>query len=373
MADQDKLREFPLLIRIKDQSGGVNTRSFATEIANNEAQEMNDLFSDPGLTRKRGGTTTFATLASGTSGAIRGSLNFNPDDGSGNVLLFNIEDKIFSINSSGTPSVRATGLTADLQGSFLQGLNKAYFSNGTDDPIVFDTALTLSTIASGSTAMQRHTTSDYLLNIIVTNDVNNPSFLHFSPALEDTMSIPTRTLKLGQGSGESEIVKVKKYRNRELIVFMNNRIEEVVIGSDLTDVTTWDIKVIDNRYGIGAKDTVQEIGGILYFFDNERNVRALSRTALDAPTGTQAIPISDKIESELDRVNRLHISKASAGVNENFYMLSLPLDDATENSHVFVLDTRDVSWYGPWNLNCAKFVESSIRGQGARYIFWSYC
>ena len=37
MADSDRLREFPLLIRVKDQSGGLNTLSFATEIADNEA------------------------------------------------------------------------------------------------------------------------------------------------------------------------------------------------------------------------------------------------------------------------------------------------------------------------------------------------
>lgn len=369
MADQDKLREFPLLIRIKSQTGGLNTRSFGTEVNDNEAQVLKNLFGDPGLLKKREGTDTFATVASGVSGATRSAIAFRPDDGSAQVIMHSIEDKIYSVNSSGVTSLRATTATSDLQGNFTQGLNKTYWCNGTDNPLVFDTALTFSTIASGSTTFPKHTTADYFLNMLFSNDVDNKSFVHISDALTDTFSDPARTLKLGEGSGNSEVVKLQGYRNREMLVFMNNRIEEIVVGSDLTNVATWDIKVIDERYGLGAKDTVRELGGNIFFLDNESRVRVLNRTALDAPTGTQAIPISQKIEADLDRINKLHISKASAGVFEDFYMLSVPLDDATENDNIYVFDITQGSWYGPWDLTAGKFVESDIRSQGIDAYF----
>lgn len=369
MADQDKLREFPLLIRVKDQTGGLNTRAFPTEISDNQAQILKNVFGDPGLLKKREGTDTFATAASGASGSVRAATAFNPDDGSSQVLMYSIENKVYSVDSSGITSLRATYTTPDLEGEFTQGLNKMFYCNGTDDPIVFDTSLSFSTIASGSTTTPKHTTGDYFLNMFFTNDVSNKSYVHISNNLDDTFSDPARTLKLGEGSGNSEIQKLQGYRNREMLVFMNNRIEEIIVGSDLTDVTTWDIKVIDERYGLGAKDTVREIGGVIYFLDNERRVRALNRTALDAPTGTQAVPVSDNIEADLDAINSLHISKATAGVFEDFYMLSVPLNSATENNTVYVLDVTQGAWYGPWDLTAGKFIESDIRSQGRDTYF----
>lgn len=374
MADTDRLREFPLLIKVKDQSGGLNTRTFPTEIADTEAQLLQGLFADPGLVKKTEGTTTFAfasSIASSVSGSIRSLVDFNPDDGNTSALLFQISNEIFSTDSSGVVSLRATIPNADNEGEFEQGLNKIFFCDGTSDPIVFDTALTFSTIASSVTSMPRHTTSEYFLNVIWVNDSNNnKSHLVPSEVLSDIFD-KSRTFKFGEGSGSSEIVKIKGYRNQELLIFMNNKIEELIIP-DAGDDSTWSRKVIDERYGLGAKDTVQEIGGIVYFLDNENRVRALNRTALDAPTGTQAIPISDKIETEMDRINRLQVSKASSGVFENFYLLSLPLDSATENSDIFVFDTRQGGWYGPWDsFTAAKFVSSDIRAQGRDTFFGS--
>lgn len=367
MADSDKMREFPLLIKIKDQSGGLNTQSFATEIKDNEAQELQNLFCDPGLTKKREGTTTFAE-ATGASGACRALTKFRPDDGSAHVLLQAIGDEIYSINSSGVAALRATGYTADLQGEFTQGLNKMYYSNGTDAVDVFGTALTPSTLASGATTMPIHTTGEYFLNRIFCNDVNNPSYVHYSALLADNFNRSTQAQKLGEGSGDSEVVKVKGYRNQELLVFMNNRIEELII-TDPSDDSTWSRKVIDDRYGLIAKNTVQELGGVIYFLDNELRVRALARTALDAPLGTQAVPISDKIEDKLDLISNLHIDKCSSGVFEDLYLLGVPKDGATEISELLIFDGSRKVWYGPWTLKGAVFVASDLRGQGQDLYF----
>jgi len=367
MADQDRMREFPLLIRVKDQSGGLNTQSFATEIQDNEAQELKNYFCDPGLVKKRGGTDTFSE-ATGASGACRAISKFRPDDGSGHVLMQAIGDEVYSVSSAGVASLRATGYTADLSGEFTQGLNKVFYSNGTDDVDVFDTALAVSSIASGATSIPKHTTGEYFLNRLFVNDVDNKSWVHYSGLLDDIFNRSTQAQKLGEGSGDSEVVKLKGYRNQELIVFMNNRIEELII-TDPSDTSTWSRKVIDERYGLIAKNSVQELGGVIYFLDNELRVRALARTALDAPLGTQAVPISDKIEDQLDAVNNLHIDKCSSGVFEDFYLLGIPRDDNTEVSELFVFDGARRKWYGPWTLKGAVFTVSDLRGKGQDLYF----
>jgi len=368
MADQDTMREFPLLVRIKTQTGGLNTHTYPTEIRDDQGQEYKNLFADPGLLKKRGGTDTFATCASGVSGAIRSLVDFRPDDGSGHSLLYQIGSEIYSSNTVGTVSLRATLPTSDYEGEFEQGFNKVFFCDGQSDPLVFNTALSFSTIASGVTAMPRHTTSEYFLNRIWTNDINNKAHVAYSGVLDDIFDLTAQVFKFGEGAGNSEVLKILGYRNQELLIFMNNRIEEIIITNP-GDESTWVRRVIDDRYGIGAKDTVKEIGGVIYFLDNERRVRALNRTALDAPTGTQAIAISEQIETDLDRINILHIDKCSAGVYGDFYMLSMPLDDATENDNIYIYDVTQQAWYGPWVLPAAKFVETDIRSRGQDAMF----
>jgi len=177
-----------------------------------------------------------------------------------------------------------------------------------------------------------------------------------------------RRKSLGEGSGDSEVVRLKGYRNQELLVFMNNRIEELII-TDPADTSTWSRKVIDDRYGVIAKNTVQELGGVIYFLDNELRVRALARTALDAPLGTQAIPISKKIEDKLDAINSNNIDKCSSGVFEDYYLLGIPKDDNTEVSELYVFDGTRQAWYGPWTLKGGLFVASDLRGKGQDLFF----
>jgi hypothetical protein len=119
-----------------------------------------------------------------------------------------------------------------------------------------------------------------------------------------------------------------------------------LIIADPSDTSTWSRKVIDDKYGLIAKNTVQELGGVIYFLDSELRVRALARTALDN-----------------------HISKCSSGVFEDFYLLGIPKDDATEVSELFIFDVARQAWYGPWTLKGAQFTVSDLRGEGQDIYF----
>lgn len=368
MADQNVLQEYPLIIRIKDQSGGINQKIFPTEIQDRQAQDLNDFIAEPGIVKKREGYTAFT--AQQAAAPVRGLADFKPDNG-GTAAVFSAHGvRIDTCDSSGTVSIRATVSNSGLETEFIQAINKVYACNGSDNPLQFNSALTVSTLASAASTPPKFTTGAYFMNRLWTNDTGNKSYLHYSGVLTDSFDRTAQVFKFGEGAGDSEIVKIKPYRSQELIVFMNNRIEELVIV-DPTNTTTWVRKVIDSRYGVKAKDSVKEIGGVIYFLDNEGKVRALDRTALDAPVGAAALPISDAIDPIVERINVLYIQKASAGEYKNYYLLAVPLDSATENNAILLYDVTLRSWVGFWDIPAAKFVTTDIRANGREIYFGS--
>lgn len=368
MANQDSLNEAPLIIRIKDQSGGLNVKTFQTEIADNEANSLENFeVSDPGLVKKREGYTQFGSTMA--SAAVLAGADYRSDDDIARFLMWYTDRQVFSMDSSGTTALRATFSSVTDDAELIQAFNFVYASNGSDDVQRFDTSLTTTTLPAASASHPpKFTTAEYALNRLLVNDTGNPTHVLFSDVLGQTFDKNSNVFKFAEGAGDSRIVKLKQFRKFELIVFMNNRIEELIMDGT-NPITNWSREVIDTRYGCIAKKTVQEIAGTIYFLDQENHVRALQNTALDARQGTQSLPISDKIEELLDTINPLHVEKSSSGAFENFYLLCVPLNSATVPDTVFAFDARRQSWSGPWNISSSFFQESDIRGQGNEIFF----
>jgi len=370
MANTDTLNEFPLIIRVKDQSGGLNVKTFQTEIADNQADKLQNWnVSDPGLTKKREGYSIYGSLMASQN--VLAGVDFRSDDDVARYLLWFTDEEVYSQDSSGTTALRATLSTTTTDAEMIQAFDNIYVSNGSDDVIRLDTALAVTTLPAASASHPaKFSTAEYALNRLFINDVDNPTYVHFSDTLSQQFDTNSNTFKFAEGAGDSRIIKLKQFRKFELLVFMNNRIEELVIDGT-TPLTDWSRQVIDTRHGCIAKNTVQEIGGTVLFLDQDKRVRALANTALDARQGTQTLPISDSIEEELEKINDLHIEKSCAGVHKDFYLLCVPLDSATEPDTVFAYDVKRKSWTGPWNLDARAFVESDIRGQGNEIFFGS--
>lgn len=70
------------------------------------------------------------------------------------------------------------------------------------------------------------------------------------------------------------------------------------------------------------------------FFLSQDGVRSLRRAENDASAGAGGPPLSYKVQSWIDRINWNYARRAAAAVDENTYMLAVPLDGATRNTHV---------------------------------------
>ena len=101
-------------------------------------------------------------------------------------------------------------------------------------------------------------------------------------------------------------------------------------------------------------------------FLSQDGIRALSRAEQDAQAGA-GFPESYGIKSWVDRINFDAAHKASAGVFDNAYHLAVPLDGATDNTHILRRETAG----GAWSLIdlTAKDMKSFRLGSGHRLFF----
>ena len=368
MGENRRNAQLPLLQKFKDLSGGLNTKFFPTEIGDNQlVNAQNWDLSDPGIIKKAGDFDAFGATLNALK--VLGAKKFDSDDGVVNNLMVAVDNEIHSIDSAGSTAVRATVPTTGETTELLQALDKFYISNGTDDVFILDSSFAVTSVPSASASFApKFTTSVYAQNRIFTNDTSNKTFVQFTGVLNDTFDQNVSNFKFSEGSGDTEIVKLLQFRKKEIIVFMTNRVEELIIDGT-TPLSDWSREVIDDSVGCVAARTVQEMGGTVFWLDQDLRVRAMNRTALDAVQGTQAVPISNSIESELKRINKTAVSKACAGTFDNKYILCLPLDTDTEPNDAFFFDITTQSWTGPIKLNASVFTESDVENDGNKIYF----
>ena len=177
-----------------------------------------------------------------------------------------------------------------------------------------------------------------------------------------------RQFRMGGGTFSSEIVTAKVFRNRDLIVFMEDAIEAIVMtesnialpGNNLGvtaggfPLTTWSRQTIHPLVGCGSWRTVANVGEDLFFMDQDLQIRSLARTINDATRGIRSDPISEPIKDFMARINPAAREHCVATHFDRYYILSVPLDSATFADTVFVLDVAQTTrkgkpvWYGPW-------------------------
>jgi hypothetical protein len=191
----------------------------------------------------------------------------------------------------------------------------------------------------------------------------------------------SRHFRVGGGNASSEIVTMKVFRGRELIVFMDDAIEVISMASSNMSLPgngiglipggipllDWRRGTIHNRIGCGSWQTVANVGEDMLFMDQDLQIRSLARTISDSSSGIKSLPISEPIKNYTSRINPAARDKCVAVHFERYYILSIPLDSSTEADTVFVLDVAQSArkqkpvWYGPWTgLDARNFTVFKI-------------
>ncbi len=117
--------------------------------------------------------------------------------------------------------------------------------------------------------------------------------------------------------------------------------------ADALDTIASSVRVIAENIGCIATRSIQYVPGAAagdIFFLSKDGFRTISRAADDTVSGA-ALPLSAIIQDQVDRINFAYAHKATSAVIDQKYHCAVPLDGATENTHVFSHDLITGAWY----------------------------
>lgn len=140
-------------------------------------------------------------------------------------------------------------------------------------------------------------------------------------------------------------------------------------AADGLDTINSSVKLLSRGTGcIATRSCIWVPGaqGADVFFLAADGVRALSRAENDVMAGA-GLPLSWNAKDIFDRVNWTHAHKAVAAVYDNAYHIALPLDGATQNTHVARYDLFNKAWsLHTWD---AKALFTAELGGQQRFYF----
>jgi hypothetical protein len=132
-----------------------------------------------------------------------------------------------------------------------------------------------------------------------------------------------------------------------LEVYWGSSSSQIPGPSDALDTIASSIRVVSENIGCVATRSIQGVAGAPagdIFFLAKDGVRAISRATDDTISGA-ALPVSARIQTQIDRINYQYAHKAVSGVWNQMYHLAVPMDGATENSHVLSYDFINDAWH----------------------------
>jgi hypothetical protein len=154
----------------------------------------------------------------------------------------------------------------------------------------------------------------------------------------------TQTLRVGAGDGDP-ITGLQSWQGFYLLAFKQN--STWVINADpQLSVANWSIQSVHDSVGCSARRTICQVGADVWFL-SRTGVRSVRRVVNENQNEVQ-VPISQPIQDYIDRINWTVPTKCCAKYWNNRYILSVPLDTATEPNYTFVYNTQTQSWSGFW-------------------------
>lgn len=124
------------------------------------------------------------------------------------------------------------------------------------------------------------------------------------------------------------------------IAFNRNSIHLVTgLSGSLTDI---EIKLITKEAGLVARNSVVTIGNEIFFL-SDNGVYATSFGDLYNLRGA-GLPLSDAINSVIQRINSAYAYKAVGIFHDNRYWLAVPLDNSTVNNAILVFNCLNKKW-----------------------------
>lgn len=256
-----------------------------------------------------------------------------------------------------------TALTADLPTNFIQGLDRLFILNGTDNVFSIDSSLTVTDEGNGNTNFPRTTFAEWTANnrMFASGSLTqaNRDIVWFSDALApQTWNRSTNLFKVRSGGG-GKVTWLKMFKEFELIIYKNDSIF-VLQMEGATPLTDWTLKPLSVVVGCPAGRTVCDIGNDQIYLAND-GVRLLSRTSFDK---LRVGVISDPIRDIIEDINQDSIQNSVGFFENGIYLLGVPVGTSTIPNRWVMWDSFSAARTGDpngswttiptdvWNMSC---------------------
>lgn len=277
-----------------------------------------------------------------------------------------IDTKIQELNSNFLTWDNITGLTtltAGLKTNFIQGLDRLFILNGTDNVFSIDSSLTVTDEGNTNTDFPRTTFAEWATNnrMFASGSLTDSlrDIVYFSDALDpQTWNRSTNLFKVRSGGG-GKVTWLKMFKEFELIVYKNDSIY-VLQMEGATPLTDWKLKPLSVVVGCPAGRTVQDIGNDQIYLAND-GVRLLSRTSFDK---LRVGVISDPIRDIMESINQDAIQNSVGFFENGIYLLGVPVGTSTIPNRWMIWDSimairnndPNSAWTtiptDTWNMSC---------------------
>jgi hypothetical protein len=327
----------PVAIKVKDISAGQFSYPHPTDVLvspNNAAYELLNVDIDRiGVRSKRKG---YALIANDLGSVkIAGLSAFNPTGGS-RLLVSESNGTVYTWNGlDATHTSSKTGLTAANQSDLVVAGNKLFRLSQTDNIWSFNgSAWTDEADTNTSFPKVKMAIWTSTQRMLAANSSAYPHFLWYSNSgVPQTWDRTTNAYKIGQNNADG-VTGLIEFTNYEVITFTKDAMYLLDIGN--TTPSNWtQAKIAD--IGCVAHRTVKQVGGDVLFLSSD-GVRSIMQSAQDKKRGA-SLPLSYPIQDWIDKINWQYVDRACAGVWQDKYYLSVPID-TTYNNYTFVFSRR---------------------------------
>jgi len=172
----------------------------------------------------------------------------------------------------------------------------------------------------------------YSGDLVAVSDYLN--YTRFQPVLS--------TFRINQGS-DDDLVALWKFDENTVLCFKERSIYAVRnLYGNYADAM---LQEITRGYGLKAPKSLASVGKDVWFLSDQRGVCSL-RVAENGRVQGVDVPVSDPIQTVIDRINWVYADVATAAYHQNRYYLAVPIDGATKNNAVLVYDFINQAWSG---------------------------
>jgi hypothetical protein len=333
----------PVLQRVFDFSGGINTRLVNSMLRDNELLDVeNGFFDVVGAIKKRGGSVLFTNIP--FASPVIAIYRYYTADNHKYFLWALADGHIGWVTDDGL-TVTILGLVSPSNfGFFTTALNTAIFTNGVDKPWAITQTVpgTLAIATLDPSAPVALYSYFHKGRLFLAGDPSFPSKLYFSDSGAFTFS-PTNTIDISRDDG-SQIRQILVQFDL-LIIYKDTKIFS--LSGDNTQ--NFQLQLLVANCGLIAPKSLQDMNGIHFFLGRQG-----SRLGIYTLINGIVTRVSQNIDPSLQNATLSEIFNAAAFVDLPYYHLSIPFNGTLTNNLVFSFDASINAFvrFTNWNPNC---------------------